>query len=327
MPDSGSNNFGALLLNMGGPESLEQIQPYLYELFSDPEIIQLPLGRLYQKWFAAVISKRRATAVRERYAAIGGKSPVNAETKKQAEGLARILAAPVGFAMRYNAPRISQVLDDLSRSGVKKIIAIPLFPQYSRATSGSAISDFKAQVGSEIQYAIVENHWEHPGFINALAELLGRALGGLAPNLKTHILFTAHSIPEKYTKQGDPYIGQVKKTVDAVIGRLKPEIPASLAFQSRLGPVKWHGPSLEQELERLADEGVVQLVAQPVSFVSENLETLYDLDIVFKKKCSDVGIKNFIRVPCPADSKLYLEALAGLARDALKNGKWESKRG
>jgi protoporphyrin/coproporphyrin ferrochelatase len=325
---SGPNKFesrcGVLLLNMGGPSDLDQIQPYLSELFSDPAIIRMPLGKLYQKRLARFISKRRAAKVKERYAAIGGGSPVNRETEKQAAALAKILGAPVVFAMRYTDPRVAGAIAALAARGARRLVVIPLFPQFSKATSGSAIAEFKANNKSNLPYTIVEKHFDHPGFIDALAHELGKAMKNIEPGFSTRILFVAHSIPESYSRNGDPYIAQVQETVKAVAGRLNLKEIFSVAFQSRIGPVKWHGPSLEQALAQLRSEGVEQIVLQPVSFVSENLETLYDLDIEFKKKCLAAGIKNFIRVPCPSQSEIYMNALAELATTSSQPDKWEN---
>ena len=212
----------------------------------------------------------------------------------------------------------------LTAQGAQKIVAIPLFPQYSLATTASALADFKAQVRGDFSYTIIENHFAHPGYLKALSGLLSQAIKDISPGLKTHVLFAAHGIPESYTQKGDPYIGQVIKTVDALKQKISPEVSSSLAFQSRLGPVKWHGPSLEEELAALAAKGIEQMVVQPVSFVTENLETLYDLDINFRKKCKTAGIKKFIRVPCPARSAQYVEALSDLVMGTLKSGKWEN---
>ena len=319
-----SRQCGVLLLNMGGPADLEQIQPYLFELFSDPFIIRMPLGKLYQKRLARIISKKRAAKVRERYAAIGGGSPVNRETEKQALALAKTLNAPVAFAMRYTDPRVAATIRVLASKDARRLVVIPLFPQFSKATSGSAIAEFKANNLNHLPYIIVEKHFDSPGFIDALARELTNAMKNIEPALKTHILFVAHSIPESYSRNGDPYIPQVQETVKSIAGQSKLKDNFSLAFQSRLGPVKWHGPSLEQALEQLRSGGVEQVVAQPVSFVSENLETLYDLDIEFKIECEAAGIKKFIRVPCPSQSELYLNALAELATTASRQDQWEN---
>ncbi len=337
------------MLNLGGPETLEQIQPYLFELFSDPEIIRLPFGTWVQKKFAGWISKNRALKAREKYQAIGGGSPLARETGEQAIGLSKILGMPVEFAMRYSNPRISDAIKNLAGLGAKRLIVIPLFPQYSRSTSGSAIAEFKKQ-NPALPFHIIVEHHDAAGYLNALASGLSNALKDLDPSLRSHLLFTAHSLPEKYLEQGDPYLSQTEETVKMLVGGADtPACPGklprseagspycarnfspdsvpqfSLAFQSKLGPVKWHGPSLEQELDSLLKKGVEQLIVFPVSFVSENLETMFDLDLEFQQKCLKAGIKKFIRVPCPGSSEIYLNALAELVKIALRENKWESQ--
>jgi ferrochelatase len=313
-------NCGVLLINMGGPSSLEEVEPFLREMFSDPYLMRLPLAWLLQKTLAKIIAGRRAAKSQERYAAIGGKSPLGAETVRQAAGLERLLSFPVAFAMRYTSPRVGDALRILKSRGVQRLVVIPLYPQYSSATTGSAIADFKLQNTDSMPAVIVQDHFDHPGFIDALFESLSQAFAKVDPHLKTHILFAAHSIPESYTQKGDPYVSQAEQTVKILSSKLPSEFTSSMAFQSRLGPVKWHGPSLQQELASVRAKAVEQLVVQPVSFVSENLETLYDLDIEFKRECEAAGIKKFIRAACPSDSEKYLTALADLAASAATAG-------
>jgi len=323
---------GVLLLNLGGPETPDQIQPYLYELFSDPEIIQLPLGGIFRKPFARWMSGKRAEKVKAKYLAIGG-SPMIGETRKQAQALAKILGMPTDFAMRYLNPRISDAIKNLISLGASRLVVIPLFPQYSRTTSGSVIAEFKKQ-NSSLPYIIIKDHHNSPGYITALGSGLNNALKDLDPSLRSHLLFTAHSLPEKYLCQGDPYLAQTEETVQLLVRGADTPVraPYSLAFQSKLGPIKWHGPLLEEELEALAKKGIEQLIVFPVSFAAENLETRFDLDLEFKQKCLQAGIKKFIRIPCPGSSEIYLNALAELVMSRVadksvcstKTDQWES---
>jgi protoporphyrin/coproporphyrin ferrochelatase len=316
---------GVLLINMGGPSGPEGVKPFLREMFSDRFLMPVPLGALLQKPLAKFIARRRAGSAAEHYAAIGGKSPLLEETAKQAAGLEKLLSAPVIFSMRYTRPRADEAVKLLKTRGASRVVVVPLYPQYCLATTGSAIADFRARTQGAMPATIVESHFNHAGFISTLFELLGNALKQSYPGLKTHVLFAAHSIPQSFTRRGDPYVSQVEQTVKTLASRLKIGATSSLAFQSRLGPVKWQGPSLEQELLSLRAQEVEQLVVQPVSFVSENLETLYDLDIKFNQKCRSSGIKNFIRVPCPSDSDKYLQTLAELVASAAAGGKWEGR--
>ncbi len=322
-PARSDDRFGVLLLNMGGPNSLDEIESYLYELFLDPCIVQLPLGRLYRKRLAGFISARRAKKVRVRYEAIGGKSPIGAETEKQAQRLSAILGAPVEFAMRYTRPRVSEAIKSLTEKGAGRLVVVPLYPQYSVSTSASAIGDFRRHTSGKLRYRIVEKHYDHPGYIDSAVYMLKVKLSELEEGGAAHVLFTAHSIPEKYIRRGDPYVGQTEETVRLVYDAAGVDLPYSLAFHSRIGPVRWHGPSLEEELDRVRANGVKRLIVHPISFVSENLETLYDLDVDFRRKCLEAGIEVYIRVPAPGASELYMKALADMVLAAVKEGRWE----
>lgn len=346
---------GVMLLNLGGPDNLDDIAPFLYRLFSDPLIIDLPLGWLLRKPLAYLISKLRSLKVRDRYIAIGGGSPIREQTAQQAEGLSQLLDMPVAFAMRYSNPQIDSAIKLLREQSVRHCVIIPLYPQYSSVTTLSSIRDWHKHNRNQLQYSIVQQHFEHPGFIDAHAQNLCKAFADLQhtphhssnsppltkghntpeytttsrssskPNdnapvslATTKVLFVAHSVPLKITHQGDPYISQTEETVRLIAQHAKLSVPWSLAYQSRLGPVKWHGPSLSEALKDLCAQGFTRLMVHPISFVSENLETLYDLDIVFHRECVNAGITDFIRIPTPGNSPLYLKALADMVHTALQ---------
>ncbi|GAB4309704.1 MAG: ferrochelatase [Myxococcota bacterium] len=308
--------YGVVLLNMGAPESRDGIEPYLFNLFSDPEIVNIPLGSIFRRFLARRIAKKRAPLAAEKYDFIGGKSPLLEETKKQAKKLSECLNIPVSIAMRYSEPRADAALSALSNEGVNKIIALPLYPQFSFSTTRSSIKDIFAHKKDGIEIRTIESYYNDDAYISAMSALLESALSNADDFLKTHILFAAHGIPERYTKRGDPYIGQVNETARLIHKRLSPSMPYSLAFQSRVGPIKWHRPSLDEELENLLKSGVEQVILQPLSFVSENLETLYDLDIEFKQLSQRKGLKSFIRVKTPGDADEFIRALAKIVQTA-----------
>ena len=309
-------DFGVLLLNMGGPDSLDGIEDYLRELFSDRDMIRLPLGKLYQNSLARFIAARRAPKVRERYAAIGGGSPLAGITRRQAAALQRELGRPVDYGMRYSGPRTAKAVTGLSRAGIERLVVLPLYPQFSHTTTGSALAELD-RCGAGVPVTVIRDHHDDPGYIAAMAE-------GLRPYLEAwpgwdtaRVLFVAHSLPLKYVRRGDSYVDQTRRTV-ALVARAAgmPDAGWRLAFSSRVGPVRWQGPSLEESLARLAAEATRHLVVVPVSFVAENLETLWDLDVVFREQCAAAGIPSFRRVSTLGDSPLYIEALARLARQA-----------
>lgn len=320
---SGQYQYGVLLLNMGGPSSLDEVEDYIFQLLADPDMVRLPLAPLLQKPFARLVARRRAPRVRERYKLIGGESPIEEATMRQAKALSAVLEMPVGYAMRYTPPYAEQAATALSHLGATRLVAIPLYPQYSTVSTLSALKDLSQRVNGQIDYRVIDRHYNDPGYIDAMQWELNQRLAEVEPELKTHLLFAAHSIPEAYIGRGDPYADEVEQTMHLICSKFGEKWPFSLAYQSQVGPVKWRGPTLDEELARLLANGVEQLVVQPLSFVCENLETLYDLDIVFRGSCERAGIKSFLRVPALGDSPRYIEALAALARRRL--AEWEAE--
>jgi len=312
-----TDDYGVLLVNMGGPGSETEIVPYLYRLFSDPLILNLP--GILRKGVAALIAKLRRKKAVAKYALIGGKSPLADETSKQVQKLSEILNVPVRYAMRYTNPSIQDSSLELANLGVKRLVVLPLYPQYSKATTQSVWNYLDRHKDRLLPFLFVRHHYHHLLYIRALSNLLNQALEQLDLQYKTATVFVAHSLPLKQVKSGDPYVNQVEETVSLVIRESALQLPYYLAYQSRVGPVKWQGPSLEEVLQMLVDQQIQQLLVHPLSFVSENLETLYDLDIQFKNKCKKAGIKNYIRVPVPGIHPLYIDALASLIKEQIGN--------
>ncbi|HES58574.1 MAG TPA: ferrochelatase [Firmicutes bacterium] len=315
------SRYGVLLLNMGGPGSLDEVEQYIYSLLADPDMIRLPLGWLLQKPFARMVSRRRAPKVQKRYELIGGKSPIGPTTDKQARLLEQQLDIPVDFAMRYTPPTCADALGRLTGQGCTRFIAIPLYPQYSTVSTLSSVKDLRAQSDGR-EFRVVERHSANGDYIRAMQEQLSAVLAQTDGSLHTRVLFAAHSIPEAYIQRGDPYAKQIERTAADIIGGIADAPRHSLAYQSQVGPVKWRGPTLEEALTEMVGAGVEQLVVQPLSFVSENLETLYDLDIVFREQCAKAGIRRYHRVPALNDSLLYVRALAGIVRAEISS--WEA---
>ncbi len=311
------STFGVLLLNMGGPRNLEEIEPYLNRLFNDSFIFQMPLGRFYQKKLARFLASKRAVKAAKRYKAIGGKSPLHDNTVKLASRLEEMISAPVRFAMRYTEPGVQKAVKTLSAKGADHLIVIPLYPQYSIVTSGSSLHEFKERNSNGLACDIVKSHHDHPGYRAAIAELLQAELDKIDDKNTSHILFAAHSIPLKYVRRGDPYVDQVRETVSLAYEKTGTDVPHSLAFQSRIGPVKWQGPSLEEEFIRLKERGVKHIVVHPAAFVSENLETLYDLDIEFRNRCEGSGIR-YCRTATVDSNDTYLRALRDIIMEVRK---------
>lgn len=313
MPEK-AQKTGVILLNMGAPSTMEEIRPYLRRLFLDPMLIQLPAGFLYRRLLANFVSRKRAARVRARYEKIGGGSPLLNNTRMQAEALARQLEMPVAIAMRYSAPYAAEAVEHLLDQGVEQAVALPLYPQFSSSTTGSSLVDLQ-QAAGRLELTIVDRHFDHPQYVGAIATALTDRLSG--SDRSSHVLFTAHSIPVKYTRQGDPYIAEVKATASAVAQAASLTTPWSLGFQSAASVGTWHGPFIEEELGRLAQAEIQRLVVCPLTFAADNLETLYDLDIVFAGECMAAGITDVVRVPAPGASPEYIGALSSMVQEAL----------
>ena len=313
------HNYGLLLLNMGGPTSKKMIGDYLYRLFSDPHILSIPGP--FRKMLARFLSVTRRNKSAARYQLIGGKSPLKEETEAQVYKLEKLLGIPVTYAMRYTEPFVEAGQNLLAERGVNRLIVLPLYPQYCHATTLSALKDFQEHRSGDQPYRFIEHHYDFPLYIRSMAGLLRKSLQRLDPELKTAIVFAAHSIPQKQVAQGDPYVDQIRSTVEMIASKNPLPFEHVLAFQSKIGPVKWQGPTLEEALQELRSQEIEQIVVQPVSFVSENLETLYDLDIDFKEKSLKAGIKNYIRVPTPGTRPSFMEAMALLVKKEIET--WE----
>ncbi len=311
-------DFGVVLLNMGGAATSADVQPFLEALFSDPAIIQLPLGFLYQKVFARMVSKRRAPKVAPHYEAIGG-SPILAQTQEQAVALEALLGCPVEIAMRYSTPRADMAVQALKRRGVKQILALPLYPQYSRTTTASSLDDLRREATEQgLAMTEVHSYPTDPAFLHALKQRFDDAVNGVEDLSKTRVLMVAHSIPVKYLEQGDPYLSEVQQTAKAFQSMLPQTESVVLCFQSRVGPVTWQGPFIPDEIRRAAHEGIKTVVVVPISFVSEHLETLYELDIELAEEAGKAGISQFIRVKTVRDEPHFMEGLAKLVRMTMR---------
>ncbi len=285
---------GVLLLNLGGPESLDEVEPFLYNLFSDRQIIRLGPAFL-QKTIARLIARRRAPKSRENYRKIGGGSPLNRITADQAKALEQRLLPDGRFVvracMRHHPPFARQVLRQMTAAGVNRIIGLPLYPHYSIATTGSSFFDLHRAAGTiEPSPAIVEiRSWpREPLYINCLArrvrEGLVRFSGG-----PVQVVYSAHSLPKKIIAEGDPYVREIEMTIQAL--EEKTGQPGRLCYQSRSGPVEWLAPSTPDMLRKLADQGCQNILMVPISFVSDHVETLYEIDMLYRDMAHEMGIR------------------------------------
>ncbi len=300
---------GVILLNLGGPDSLEAVKPFLYNLFSDRDIIRLGPPFL-QKPLASLIVNLRAKKAREFYALIGGKSPLEEITTAQASALRERLgpAMPVYVGMRYWKPFISDTVERMHRDGISRIVVLSLYPHYSIATTGSSVKAFKeAAARYPVEYACINSWFEHPGYIDALAEKIRQGMETF--HEKPAVLFSAHSLPQKFIDAGDPYEFEIRGTIEALAKKV--DMQWHLSYQSKTGPVKWLEPTTEHMLHELAGKGVRDLLVVPVSFVSDHIETLYEIDMLYKNMAQGLGI-NLRRVESLNTSPKFIEALADI---------------
>lgn len=306
---------GVVLLNMGGPDSLSAIRPFLARLFSDRDLIRLPVPFLTQPVFSWLVSGLRARKVKRYYEEIGGSSPIGHLTELQRAALEAALLETGGsfrvyVGMRYWYPLAKHAVLEMKDDGVVRAIALPLYPQYFAATTGSSLKDLKGWMrwaGADFPLREVRSYADHPAYIAALAEKIAETLQGAGTD-GAYLLFSAHGIPLSFVDAGDPYPGEIARTVAAVMARF-PGIPHSIAYQSRAGRAQWLAPESESEVRRLGKEGIRMLVVVPVSFVSDHIETLHELDIRLKGTAAQAGIPAFLRVPALNDSPAFIRAL------------------
>jgi ferrochelatase len=307
-----------VLFNLGGPDSLEAVQPFLRNLFGDPAIIALP------SWLrlplARFIARRRTPKALGIYEQIGGGSPILGQTEAQARALEEALGAGNNHewrgyvCMRYWHPMTEAVIRSVQRFAPDRIVLLPLYPQFSSTTTGSSLKAWNELATFKASTVTIDSYPTQPGFIAASAELVrqGLAEAGVGPK---RVLFSAHGLPEKVIKTGDPYQKQVEETASAIAGGLG-DIDYTVCYQSRVGPLKWIGPSTPAEIEQAARDRV-GVVLYPLSFVSEHSETLVELDIDYRRLASKAGVPAYVRVPTVGTHPLFIRGLASLVRAAL----------
>jgi ferrochelatase len=313
---------GVVLLNMGGPDSLSAVRPFLANLFSDRELIRLPAAFLTQPLFAWVVSGLRARKVRRYYEEIGGGSPITTLTGRQGRALEEALRSTGGnyrvyVGMRYWHPNARHAALDMKEDGVARAVALPLYPQFCAATTGSSLNDLRRWMkwaGCTFPLTEVRSYPEHPKYVAAVAETVASAVAA-ADRDGMFLLFSAHGIPKAMIDGGDPYQAETERTVAAVM-RAFPGIPHGISYQSRAGRAVWLGPDTVDEVTRLAREGVRTLVVVPVSFVSDHIETLHELDIRLAAHARGAGIRSFLRAPALNEAPAFIDALKDLVLGA-----------
>jgi len=303
---------GILLLNMGGPDSPDAVRPFLYNLFKDPYIVNFGV---MQKPLAWLISNLRAGRVKKAYKKIGGSSPLKNITEAQAQKLQDALGDGffVKAGMRYWHPFIEEALTGFEGCGVKKIVALSLYPQFCSATTSSVVNKFKELARGKFDFTVIDSWCNYPDFISAWASQIESSLEKHGRDCL--IVFSAHGIPVSLVKKGDPYVSEVKTTVKAIADKMKIS-HWRLCYQSRTGPIRWTEPSVEQTIEEIAKSGIKKVLIVPISFVSDCIETLYEIDIVYRKKADSLGVELY-RVPSLNTSAEFILALKNLVIENL----------
>jgi len=317
-----NNHTAVVLLNLGGPDSLDAVEPFLFNLFSDPDIFNLPLGFIFQKPFARLISRRRAPEAREGYAAIGGRSPILKYTEAQARALQHALADEgeytIHICMRYWHPMADEVVSTLKNQGVERVILLPLYPQYSHTTTGSSFNDFQRacdRANYSPQILKINEWYQQPDYHRAIADAIrqaGNELPDSNPN-NIELLFSAHGLPKKLVDKGDPYQGHIEQTYKAV-SELLGWPKHTLCYQSRVGPLEWLKPYTENVIREKAAAGCKQMLVYPIAFVSDHVETLFELGITYRDLAAQQGIPTYRVVPALNDDPALINVLAGLVR-------------
>ena len=305
-----------ILFNLGGPDSLDAVQPFLRNLFSDPAIITLP------SWLrlplANFIARRRTPKARGIYEKIGGGSPILGQTEAQARALEEALGTEHEWrgyvCMRYWHPMTERVVQSVKRFAPDRIVLLPLYPQFSTTTTASSFAAWKKAAGFATPTVEIESYPTEPGFIRASLELVKQGLAEVGDGPK-RVLFSAHGLPEKVIKRGDPYQRQVEQTAAAIADHLD-GVDWSVCYQSRVGPLKWIGPPTESEIRRAASDGK-SVVLYPLSFVSEHSETLVELDIDYRHLAEQAGVPKYVRVPTVGTHPQFIHGLANLVQAAL----------
>ncbi|MHB8653393.1 MAG: ferrochelatase [Terriglobia bacterium] len=349
MAGTGNNlingSVAVVLLQLGGPDSLAAVEPFLYNLFSDPDIIDFPFARLARPTLARMISSRRAKHVQQHYASIGGKSPIRERTDQQARALEgelrKKLDARVFVAMRYWHPLTQETIAQIAAQNFREIVLLPLYPQYSKTTTGSSLNEWRRRSATAGKNGhstkIVKEFFEHPAYIDAVVEKINQGLekfsgaktsdssrielSGLreateeAPDV--HLVFSAHGVPMSVIEAGDPYQAQIEATVKLTMERGGWRNSHRLCYQSRVGPGRWLRPSLDEELKNMAAQGVEKVLAIPIAFVSDHVETLSEIDIEARDLAGSLGIKQFEVMPALNDSPKFIQALAELVLQAI----------
>ena len=317
-----TRRVGIVLFQLGGPDTLEAIEPFLYNLFCDPDIIDFPFARIGRKPLAKLISTTRARKVQHHYAIIGGGSPIRRNTERQAQALeaevrSQGIDAHCFVAMRYWHPFTTEAIAKLRAAECDEIVLLPLYPQYSSTTTGSSLNEWRRHFRDDVPVHCVETFYRNTMYLDALIEKVNDALSRFPAPGTPEIVFSAHSVPMAVIEQGDPYQRQIEETVQLLMQRAGWSNSHRLCYQSKVGASKWLQPSLRQTLQNLAAEKTREICVVPVAFVSDHVETLGEVDHEAREQAGRLGIHQFEMSAGLNDSPRFIAALAQIVCTVL----------
>jgi ferrochelatase len=322
MPED-KRRIGVVLFQLGGPDSSEAIEPFLYNLFSDPDIIDFPFARLGRKPLAKLISTTRARKVQHHYGVMGGYSPIRKFTERQAQALQDELAgrgveAVCVVAMRYWHPFTQEAIDKLRSANVDEVVLLPMYPQYSSTTTGSSLNEWRRRWDGKLPSSLVNEFYTHSGYIDAVAQRIQATLARFPQPDEAEIVFSAHSVPLAIVEKGDPYQKQIEETAALVMERGRWPNPHRLCYQSKVGASKWLQPSLRTTIRELGAAGTKAICVVPIAFVSDHVETLAEIDHEARALAEQAGIRQFEMTPGLNDSPAFIRTLAELVLEKVQ---------
>lgn len=337
MSNSVNGPTAIVMMNLGGPANVTEVQPFLLELFADKEIIQLPL----QKWLGPFIAKRRTPKIQGHYQEIGGGSPILKWTELQGQGMCERLdrlspeTAPHKFyvAFRYINPNSEDALKAMKADGVKRAIAFTQYPQFSCSTTGSSLNELwraarRLGVDKDFEWSVIDRWPSHPRFIEAMTKTVREGLEQFDEKDRDDVLlvFSAHSLPMSVINRGDAYPQEIGASVHEVMKQLDFSHEYLLSYQSEVGPVPWLGPSTEEVIKELGTKKRKNVLVIGIAFTSDHIETLHELDIEYGELAAEVGVSNFKRAPALNGEPLFQDALAEIVHEHLRTGEVCSKQ-
>jgi ferrochelatase len=314
--------LGIVLFQLGGPDTLDAIQPFLFNLFCDPDIIDFPFARIGRRPLARLIATTRAKKVQHHYSVIGGGSPIRKFTETQARSLeARLKSLGINarcfVAMRYWHPFITEAIEQVRAANCDEIVLLPLYPHYSSTTTGSSLNEWNRHFCDDIPVRRVESFYRDEFYLASLVEKIDTALARFPAPRRPEIVFSAHSLPQSIIDKGDPYQRQIEETVRLLMHQGRWPNHHRLCYQSKVGASKWLQPSLHRTLRDLAAEKVRDVCVVPVSFVSDHVETLGEIDHEAREEAHHLGIRQFEMTEGLNDSPKFINALAHLVLRAV----------